>query len=176
MRLCLSRSKASQGPHAKLSLVILQTMSPLLVDGTTTEILCLEIHRAGCPLLPTCQILLTLTGNRSGNNVITFIGRPDQTTKKSVEGTHQFKYFYNANRSPRYGQNPDAARTGAFYTSNVVHDIAYRYGFTEKAFNFQSNNFGKGGEDGDLVLVSVHNDSGTNDAAFCTPPDCVKSF
>jgi len=126
------------------------------------------------PLFVLLSNILTLTVNSSGNNVITFIGRRDQTTKESVAGTHQFKYFYDIHRDPKQGQNPDAARTSAFYTSNVVHDIAYRYGFTEKAFNFQSNNFGKGGEGGDPVLVSVHNDKDMNDARFYTPPECVK--
>jgi len=56
----------------------------------------------------------------------------------------------------------------------MVHDIAYRYGFTEKAFNFQSNNFRKGGKGGDRVLVSVHDDSDMNNAGFATPPECVK--
>lgn len=115
-----------------------------------------------------------MPGDPSGNNVITFIGRQDKTTKESVEGTHQFKYFYDVRRGPQDGQNPDAARTSAFYTTNIVHDIAYRYGFTEKAFNFQSNNFRKGGKGGDPVLVSVHDDSDMNNAGFATPPECVK--
>jgi len=115
-------------------------------------------------------------GGSSGNNAIAFIDRLDQTTKESVEGTHQFKYFYDIKRSPQDWQNPDAARTNAFYTANVVHDIAYRYGFTEQAFNFQSNNFGKGGEGGDPVLVSVHNNKMRNGAGFHTPPECVKFF
>ena len=28
---------------------------------------------------------------------------------------------------------------------NLVQDFFYKYGFTEKAFNFQTENFGKGG-------------------------------
>ena len=115
-------------------------------------------------------------GGSSGNNVIAFIDTQDQTTKESVEGTHQFKYFYDIDQRPQEGENPDAARTNAFYTANIVHDIAYRYGFTEQAFNFQSNNFGKGGKGGDPVLVSVHNTTKINNAGFDTPPECVKSF
>jgi len=113
-------------------------------------------------------------GGSSGNNVIAFINREDQTTKESVQGTHQFKYFYDIQQSPQDGQNPDAARTNAFYIANVVHDIAYRYGFTEQAFNFQYNNFGNGGKGGDPVLVSVHTNTGMNNAGFSTPPECVK--
>ncbi|KAJ2929038.1 hypothetical protein H1R20_g8062, partial [Candolleomyces eurysporus] len=34
--------------------------------------------------------------------------------------------------------NVNAAKTYAFYAINAVHDIAYRYGFTETAFSFQT--------------------------------------
>ncbi|TEB34010.1 hypothetical protein FA13DRAFT_1789786 [Coprinellus micaceus] len=59
----------------------------------------------------------------------------------------------------------------AFYVINKLHDIAYRYGFTEAAFNFQNDNFGKGGSGNDRVLMSVQDSSGTNNANFATPPD-----
>jgi extracellular elastinolytic metalloproteinase len=65
----------------------------------------------------------------------------------------------------------DAARTNAFYVSNTVHDFAYKYGFTEAAFNFQEENFGKGGKDNDRVKISVQDPSGTDNADFTTPPD-----
>jgi extracellular elastinolytic metalloproteinase len=56
---------------------------------------------------------------------------------------------------------------------NVMHDFSYRYGFTESAFNFQQNNFGKGGQEQDRVLMSVQDASGTNNANFATPPEYV---
>ncbi|KAK1231107.1 hypothetical protein PQX77_005785, partial [Marasmius sp. AFHP31] len=68
-------------------------------------------------------------------------------------------------------RNVDAARTQAFYVANTFHDIMYRYGFTESAFNFQTNNLGKGGEGGDAVVIVVHDPSGKNNARFETPPD-----
>ena len=52
-----------------------------------------------------------------------------------------------------------------------MHDFAYRYGFTEKAFNFQQSNFGKGGKEGDRVLMGVQDASGVNNANFATPPE-----
>ncbi|KAH6585120.1 hypothetical protein BASA60_000668 [Batrachochytrium salamandrivorans] len=52
-----------------------------------------------------------------------------------------------------------------------MHDITYQYGFTEKAGNFQKDNFGKGGEDGDAVVITVLNTSDVNNADFLTPPD-----
>jgi extracellular elastinolytic metalloproteinase len=56
----------------------------------------------------------------------------------------------------------------------MVHDIAYKYGFTEGAFNFQFDNMGRGGsdaKDGDGVLLSIQDPSGTNNANFATPPE-----
>ncbi|CAE6419061.1 unnamed protein product, partial [Rhizoctonia solani] len=47
----------------------------------------------------------------------------------------------------------------------------YKYGFTEKAYNFQNDNFGKGGAENDRVQVSVQDITGTNNANFATPPD-----
>lgn len=67
--------------------------------------------------------------------------------------------------------NVDAARTNAFFIANVMHDFAYRYGFTEDAFNFQLDNFGKGGLEHDRILMSVQDVSGLNNANFATPPE-----
>ncbi len=47
----------------------------------------------------------------------------------------------------------DASISQLFYTVNTVHDTHYRYGFDEQAGNFQEDNFGLGGDDGDPVLA-----------------------
>ncbi|CEL61034.1 Extracellular metalloproteinase NpI OS=Aspergillus oryzae (strain ATCC 42149 / RIB 40) GN=NpI PE=2 SV=1 [Rhizoctonia solani AG-1 IB] len=52
-----------------------------------------------------------------------------------------------------------------------LHDLTYLYGFTEAAYNFQQENFRKGGKEGDRVQVSVQDSSGANNANFATPPD-----
>jgi len=102
-----------------------------------------------------------------GNNVVSFIDKVPNTTQQSGNGL-AFKYSYDTTKEPTAGQNPDAARVNAFYIINKVHDIAYRYGFTEKAFNFQMNNFNKGGEAGDPVVMSVQNSEDYNNANFGT--------
>ena len=72
-------------------------------------------------------------------------------------------------------QNPpdyeDFAIANLFYWNNIVHDVLYQYGFDEVAGNFQSNNFGLGGNDGDAVRADAQDGSGTNNANFGTPPD-----
>ncbi|TFK34236.1 Fungalysin metallopeptidase-domain-containing protein [Crucibulum laeve] len=98
-----------------------------------------------------------------GNNVVAY--------KTSSSTGLDFNYVYDPTQAPTTTANLNAARVNAFYTINVVHDFAYRYGFTEAAFNFQNNNFGKGGSANYRVKISVQDTSGTNNANFATPPD-----
>ncbi|KAL1719120.1 Fungalysin metallopeptidase-domain-containing protein [Schizophyllum commune] len=111
------------------------------------------------------------TTDTSGNNVIAYKGSQSSgTTEQSADG-QVFDYGYDTSVAPTEGKNVEAATTNAFYIMNTLHDIAYVYGFTEEAYNFQNDNFGKGGEDGDRVLMSVQDASGTDNANFATPPD-----
>ncbi len=52
---------------------------------------------------------------------------------------------------PLSGADRDAVVTQLFYYTNWFHDYAYGLGFTESARNFQNDNFGNGGSDGDAV-------------------------
>ncbi|MGL4422426.1 MAG: M36 family metallopeptidase, partial [Gemmataceae bacterium] len=65
----------------------------------------------------------------------------------------------------------DAATTNLFYFNNVMHDVAYKYGFNEVSGNFQQNNYGRGGLGNDPVQADAQDGSGTNNANFGTPPD-----
>ncbi|CAE6483433.1 unnamed protein product [Rhizoctonia solani] len=105
-----------------------------------------------------------------GNNVASYKDQPllGETTQS---GPDQYHYPYDPSQEPEVKQNVDAAVVNAFYVVNAMHDLTYRYGFTEEAFNFQADNFGKGGQGGDPVLVSVQDGSGTNNANFLTLPD-----
>lgn len=64
-----------------------------------------------------------------------------------------------------------AAITNLFYWNNVIHDVMYKYGFTEAARNFQTNNYGRGGLGNDAVQADAQDGSGTNNANFSTPAD-----
>lgn len=108
------------------------------------------------------------TTTTSGNNVVSFLG---QTVGKQTSAVLNFNAAYDDTISPRVASNIAASQTNAFFIINTMHDVAYRYGFTESAFNFQQNNLGKGGQAGDRVLISVQDASGTNNANFATPPD-----
>lgn len=70
-------------------------------------------------------------------------------------------------------QNPAnfqaAAATNAFYWVNLLHDIHYRYGFTEAAGNFQVNNYGRGGLGNDPVIVDIQDGDGGSDSFVARP-------
>ncbi|KAF9262344.1 hypothetical protein L218DRAFT_867734 [Marasmius fiardii PR-910] len=103
-----------------------------------------------------------------GNNVISFKGQQSSTTQQSADGV--FDYPYDMTVDPTQGVNVDASRTNGFYIANTYHDTLYQYGFTEKAFNFQQDNFKEGGAENDPVLMSVQDPLGVNNAGFITPP------
>ncbi len=65
----------------------------------------------------------------------------------------------------------DFAITNLFYWNNRLHDVLWHFGFDEPAGNFQVDNFGNGGNGGDLVIADAQDGSGTNNANFATPPD-----
>lgn len=88
---------------------------------------------------------------------------------ESADGV--FNYTYDVDLDPT--DNVDAARVNGFYVVNKLHDVLYRYGWTEDAFNFQTDNFGMGGKGRDRVLMSVQDASGINNANFATPPESV---
>ncbi|KAJ2931005.1 hypothetical protein H1R20_g6081, partial [Candolleomyces eurysporus] len=108
------------------------------------------------------------TTTTSGNNVVAFRG---QTVVEETSATLNFNAEYDDTKNPTDPQNIEGAVTNAFYIINTMHDVTYRYGFTESAFNFQQNNNGKGGLGRDRVEISVQDASGTNNANFATPPE-----
>lgn len=118
----------------------------------------------------TCYVVACAqSGCISGNNAIAF--KSSQSSVTSQSGPGEFIFTQNPGAAPTTQANVDAARTNAFYVVNTVHDISYKYGFTEATFNFQNNNFNKGGKANDRVTISVQDRSGMDNAQFSTPPD-----
>ncbi|KAJ7592604.1 Fungalysin metallopeptidase-domain-containing protein [Mycena floridula] len=112
----------------------------------------------------------TTTTTTAGNNAIAFKGATSAVTTQSSTGLN-FIFPQSATTAPTTTANVNAARVNAFYLVNTIHDLSYRYGFTEAAFNFQNNNFGKGGAANDRVTISVQDSAGIDNADFSTPPD-----
>ena len=96
------------------------------------------------------------------------------TTTDYIEGGENltFDFPYDNTRHP-YVYGP-ASASNLFYLTNMMHDIYYRYGFTEQYGNFQQNNYEKGGTANDPVIalsqtgLSIGN---SNNATFSTPVD-----
>ncbi|KAJ7918151.1 Fungalysin metallopeptidase-domain-containing protein [Mycena leptocephala] len=95
----------------------------------------------------------TATNDTSGNNALVYFDQTQsETTTQSSPGLI-FNYTQDPDISPSEGSNLDAARTNVFYILNTVHDVAYKYGFTEAAFNFQQTNIKSGaGQSGQMNM------------------------
>ncbi|KAH9173735.1 Fungalysin metallopeptidase-domain-containing protein [Lactarius sanguifluus] len=111
------------------------------------------------------------TNATDGNNAIAYTGSVFRTTAVETSPGLNFNYVTDYTQDPIIGTNSPAAITNAFFVVNCFHDFAYMYGFTETTFNFQSNNFDKGGEEYDRILVSVQDTEGINGADFAVLPD-----
>lgn len=72
--------------------------------------------------------------------------------------------------------NTDGSITNLFYLNNRIHDVFYKFGFTESAKNFQQNNFGLGGLGNDYVEAEGQDGGGVNNANFGTPSDGNKPY
>ncbi|KAL0571885.1 hypothetical protein V5O48_010075 [Marasmius crinis-equi] len=110
------------------------------------------------------------TNTTAGNNVLSFKGIRAATTTQSSDGP-TFNYTYDTSLEPEDEKNVDASRVQAFYLANKLHDIFYRYGFTETTYNFQNDNFGKGAREHDRLLMMVQHSAGTDNANIAVPPD-----
>lgn len=112
-----------------------------------------------------------------GNNVYVYDdslnknkpGRPD--TSSTAIPALTFSFTPNFTLPPTTPQNRKFAETNLFYWNNIMHDLAYQYGFTESAGNFQTNNLGRGGLAGDYVHAEAQDGSGTDNSNFSALPD-----
>ncbi|KAJ2992312.1 hypothetical protein HDV02_003154 [Globomyces sp. JEL0801] len=105
-----------------------------------------------------------------GNNVVSLDTSGNPVVASSPRALLNFYSSFQRTESARSASNVRAAAINTFYVANYMHDISYRYGFTEPAGNFQLNNFGKGGKGNDPVYI-LNLANGRNNAQFATPPD-----
>jgi len=108
-----------------------------------------------------------------GNNVAARedIDGNNSTLGASPNGGASLTFDFPITSGVEPSVNQNAALTNLFYWNNIVHDITYKYGFTEAAGNFQSNNYGRGGSANDHVNADGLDGSGSNNANFSTPVD-----
>lgn len=104
-----------------------------------------------------------------GNNVYAYSDQNNTNTARySPNGgtSHVFDFPFADGRYDNPFTYRDAAITQLFYMNNKMHDLFYKFGFTESARNFQTNNFGNGGMGGDAVNAEAFDGSGLNNANF----------
>jgi uncharacterized repeat protein (TIGR01451 family) len=82
-----------------------------------------------------------------------------------------FTFTPDFTQSPKTKENRRFALSNLFYWNNIIHDLTYKYGFTEPAGNFQADNMSRGGAGNDFVRADAQDGGGTNNANFSTPPD-----
>jgi hypothetical protein len=113
-----------------------------------------------------------------GNNVYAQEDRDNSNTTFGLPATSStalpsltFTSVFDPANDPTLATNQAAAITNLFYWNNIIHDITYQYGFNEVSGNFQNNNQGRGGAQGDYVIADAQDAGGVNNANFSTPTD-----
>jgi Zn-dependent metalloprotease len=119
----------------------------------------------------------------TGNNVDAYVdadydGLPDPiNTDSMVNGraysaarTFGFPFADGLTGNDPRNYQP-ASTTNLFYFVNRAHDYFYGLGFTEASWNFQNDNFGRGGAAGDGVIALDQYGAFTNNASMSTPPE-----
>jgi hypothetical protein len=127
----------------------------------------------------------------SGNNVLAYSDRNNSVDamgtvmnngfdegidiRADVTSPNTFDRTYDVTQAPNVSSDQiKAAVTQIFYTTNWLHDYFYDSGFNEAAGNAQANNYGRGGEEADPLLIEAQDgaDNGTgNNANMSTLAD-----
>jgi len=121
----------------------------------------------------------TTFSDTRGNNVYAQENEADKSSippngyRPTSTSNSEFLFDFDMDFSldPGSGENLDAVVTNIFFMNNVLHDVLYTYGFDEVSGNFQMNNYGRGGQNGDAVAANSLDGSGENNANMYTPSD-----
>lgn len=102
-----------------------------------------------------------------GNNAFAYTDEANLNTPQfSPDGGANRAFDFPLDVTAAHTTYTSAAVTNLFYNSNKMHDVFYKFGFTESARNYQVNNFGNGGVGNDPVLAESRDGSGLNNANF----------
>jgi len=113
----------------------------------------------------------------SGNNVNAYAdvvapqGFSNGDFHASTTSANTFDYPLKPEQNHYSQDNRNAAITNLFYVNNYLHDQFYDHGFDELSGNAQLSNFGRGGEEGDVLNAEAQDNSGFNNANMSTPAD-----
>jgi hypothetical protein len=103
-----------------------------------------------------------------GNNVFARedIDGVNSTPGFSPDGGASLDFDFPLNLALAPESYQAAAITNLFFWNNYLHDVLYAYGFNEVSGNYQENNYGRGGAQGDAIIADALDGSGTNNANF----------
>ena len=105
-----------------------------------------------------------------GNNVFAY--EDGDNSGFSPDGGAALSFNFPINPTYSGGdQSESGVITNLFYWNNIIHDVAYQYGFDPASGNFQENNYGMGGVGSDSVNAEAQDGSGTCNANMATGPD-----
>jgi len=106
-----------------------------------------------------------------GNNVHAYLDQDNnnQADFGEPDGGAGLDFDFDVDFGEHSQAYRDAVVTNLFFGCNVVHDLMWIYGFDEASGNFQANNYGRGGGEGDYVRCEAADGGGTNNANFSTP-------
>lgn len=116
-----------------------------------------------------------------GNNVWAWEDRDGNSVTNNQEpnGGTDLIFDFPFDESDEPSEYIPFATTNLFYMVNVMHDFAYAMGFDEAAGNFQVNNYGNSGIEGDEVYALAQqnaNNGSINNALFSPSVDGERSF
>lgn len=117
----------------------------------------------------------------SGNNAFAYVDRaapdgfdPALDLEVPPTGPAVFDRSYDDAMSPTATvEQSRAVGTHAFFVANFLHDFLYDDGFDEAAGNAQARNFGRGGYEGDRLLIEVQDHALGARSQAVVPPDGV---
>lgn len=122
----------------------------------------------------------------SGNNAESFADRDNTLSftegdvRPEVKSSRVLNYNYDHSIGPLdTADQAKAAAVNVFYMANWLHDWYYDSGFTETTRNAQLDNFGRGGVNGDPLLLLAQSGANVglrNNANMTTPSDGSRPF
>jgi len=156
------------------------TPFPAIPPTTPATPVSANLVTLSCGPISTCDPWLPPTAIQTvGNNVNAYADitkpsgfnqgdfRAPLSSPYTFDPAYDFSLFDDKNTPSQI----HAAIVQAFYTTNFLHDWLYDHGFDEQAGNGQDQNYGRGGEEVDRMLVEVNDFSGINNANMNVPAD-----
>ena len=117
----------------------------------------------------------------TGNNTDAFLDRdddnlPDRGNGNGLQAGRAFNdsqdfTFPGGDGRSGHGMTGASSVLHGWVFANMAHDYFYELGFDEAAGNFQTDNFGRGGEGDDAVVMNIQDPGAPANAFFATAPE-----